>query len=317
MKKKKEKLLAIVIPAYKSEYLEQTLDSIYHQTSHDFSLYIGDDCSPYDLQSIVSKYETDLNIIYHRFDDNLGGRDLVAHWNRCVDLVESAEWIWLFSDDDIMEPRCVECFLRNAESFREANVVHFDIKIMDKSNNIIKKCPPYPQWLTNATFFAELYRGHISARMPEFVFKREALLKNKGFENYPLAWRADNASVIKLSNGSGIYTVAGKSSCVLWRLSDNNISGKYDSNIIKIKNESTISFFNWVLDYFNQNHIKLNINKVRMIRILSFNLLVNNRKHAFEEIYKETLRYSYVDSCIKKMLVLLIVAYRIYIKKKI
>ena len=54
-----------------------------------------------------------------------------------------------------------------------------------------------------------------------------------------------------------------------------------------------------------------------MIRILSFNLLVNNRKHAFEEIYKETLRYSYVDSCIKKMLVLLIVAYRIYIKKKI
>ena len=38
--------LAIVIPAYKSTFLPAALDSIAAQTCQDFTLYIGDDCSP-------------------------------------------------------------------------------------------------------------------------------------------------------------------------------------------------------------------------------------------------------------------------------
>ena len=54
--------LAIVIPAYKPDYLFNTLQSIYSQSCKDFNLYIGDDCSPYDLKQITDKTATALNM---------------------------------------------------------------------------------------------------------------------------------------------------------------------------------------------------------------------------------------------------------------
>lgn len=54
--------LAIVIPAYKSTFLSAALDSIAAQTSKDFTLYVGDDCSPHDLKSIVGKYTDKIDI---------------------------------------------------------------------------------------------------------------------------------------------------------------------------------------------------------------------------------------------------------------
>ena len=40
--------LAIVIPAYKIMYFDQALSSIANQTCKDFTLYIGDDSSPFE-----------------------------------------------------------------------------------------------------------------------------------------------------------------------------------------------------------------------------------------------------------------------------
>ena len=48
--------IAIVIPAYKDTFLTETLESISNQTDKDFTLYIGDDNSPYQLLDIVNKY---------------------------------------------------------------------------------------------------------------------------------------------------------------------------------------------------------------------------------------------------------------------
>lgn len=94
--------MAIVIPAYKGRFLKKTLDSIAVQAHKDeFVLYIGDDASPERLDKIVESYQNKVNLVYHRFSENMGGKDLVAHWERCIQL--SAEpFIWLFSDDDLM-----------------------------------------------------------------------------------------------------------------------------------------------------------------------------------------------------------------------
>ena len=58
------KRLAIIIPAYKENFLFETLQSLANQTNKDFNVYVGDDCSPYDLQSIVSRFEDRLDIHY-------------------------------------------------------------------------------------------------------------------------------------------------------------------------------------------------------------------------------------------------------------
>ena len=96
-------LLAIVIPAYKSKFLELALNSICKQTDKRFHLYIGDDNSPEHLYDIILKYEDKITLTYKRFDENLGRNDLIAHWERCIDLVQDEEYIWFFSDDDMME----------------------------------------------------------------------------------------------------------------------------------------------------------------------------------------------------------------------
>ena len=78
--------MAIIIPAYKASFLRQTLESVAAQTCRDFRVYIGDDKSPEDLQTIVRAYADKMPIVYRRFDENLGGTDLVAHWERCIRL---------------------------------------------------------------------------------------------------------------------------------------------------------------------------------------------------------------------------------------
>ena len=49
--------LAIIIPAYKACFFREVLDSIVRQSNRDFTVYIGDDASPDDLESIVSDYK--------------------------------------------------------------------------------------------------------------------------------------------------------------------------------------------------------------------------------------------------------------------
>lgn len=67
--------MAIVIPAYKGRFLKETLDSIAVQVHKDeFVLYIGDDASPERLDKIVESYQNKVNLVYHRFSENMGGQ---------------------------------------------------------------------------------------------------------------------------------------------------------------------------------------------------------------------------------------------------
>jgi glycosyltransferase involved in cell wall biosynthesis len=76
------KQLAIIIPAYKATFLPAALDSIAAQTCQDFTLYIGDDCSPEPIGSIVEQYKDRIELVYQRFDTNLGGKDDL-HVEKC------------------------------------------------------------------------------------------------------------------------------------------------------------------------------------------------------------------------------------------
>ena len=78
--------IAIIIPAYKKDFLRSTLESIAAQDCRDFTVYVGDDASPADIYGIVHSFEDRIDIVYHRFEYNLGRTDLVGHWKRCIDM---------------------------------------------------------------------------------------------------------------------------------------------------------------------------------------------------------------------------------------
>lgn len=260
--------LAIVIPAYKPDFFSRTLQSLADQTCKDFSVYVGDDASPFDLASIVEKYRDHLNVNYFRFANNLGKKNLSDHWKRCVELCNDEDWVCLFSDDDVIESGCIEAF-HHTRIPDSVDVLHFDINLIDANEHVVQNCPPYPQRITSSEFFDKLFRRQLVARMPEFIF-RKSFLERIGFISFDLAWRSDTATVLAAGKRGGIVTIKGSKSRVLWRISDSNISGgKY---LEERKNRASLDFFNWSKSFFESNGFELPMGRLYLLKTIVFSL---------------------------------------------
>lgn len=246
--------LAIVIPAFKADFFEATLMSIAAQTDKRFVLYIGDDASPDDLASIIARYELEMTIVYQRFEQNLGKQDLVAHWERCIALTNDEEWIWLFSDDDTMDAGCVAAFYGfiACKEASEANLIHFDVEVVNGSNQQVWPFRGFPVRLEGAVFFVGRVRGELHSTVVEFIFRRSKWQQEGRFERFDLAWFTDDATWIKLSRQSGIHTISGPR--VYWRYSGQNISSQHASrDVVRRKIQSGLDFMMWAKDYFKQH----------------------------------------------------------------
>lgn len=238
-----ENKLAIIIPAYKPAFLREALESIANQTDNRFNLYIGDDCSPYDLKLIVDEFKDKIPLTYHRFDTNLGGKDLVAQWERCIALSKDEEYIWLFSDDDVMEPNCVESFYEIKELFPQESLFHFNIlKIDEHKGGEIINLPKYPDILTAEEYVQKKLTGRLISYVVEFIFSRELYDKVGGFEKFDLAWGSDFMTWVKMSvnTSSGIITIDAPVAHILWRASSENISPDKSYETVKRKINSLI-----------------------------------------------------------------------------
>lgn len=245
--------LAVIIPAYKSTYLKNALDSISHQTCKKFNLYIGDDNSPYNLEKIIKPFKTHLNIFYRHFDNNLGGKSLIEQWMRCIKLSNNEEWIWLFSDDDMMSPNCIEGFYKALHIKPQFDLYHFNINIIDEKNKIIKKSV-FPEVLSANEFIKRKLSGHLNSYVVEYIFNRERFFNANGFENFDLAWNSDDATWIKLGINKGIKTI--KEGEVFWRKSAENISpNNKDYKVISRKLAADLEYLVWLKQFLQNSHM--------------------------------------------------------------
>lgn len=243
--------LAIVIPAYKDLFLDQTLDSLAHQTCQKFTVYIGDDNSPYHLKDIVDKYIGKLDIVYHHFQENVGRRSLIEQWHRCVKLIRDEEFFCLFSDDDLMESNTVECFYNTLNlGHDDYDVYHFDINIIDSEGKLLKECNKYPSLLSPCQFFFLIYTGKIDARIPEFIFRTSHFWLQGGYVDFDLGYTSDNATVMICAERKNIYSISDTK--VLWRDSGVNLSSDQDLNLAQRRTRALIHFFNWTDAYFER-----------------------------------------------------------------
>lgn len=259
-----KKNLAIVIPAYKVDFLEATLASIANQACKDFVLYVGDDCSPYDVYSIVAKYSSSIDIVYRRFEENQGGIDLVAQWERCIALTQGEKWIWLFSDDDIMSPDCVEKFCSEVSGNNDQyDVYHFNVNVIDSFGHEVRKAKRFPDVIRSE----ELYRRKESARIDsfvvEYIFSREAFNSIGGFVKFDMAWGSDTATWIMLGGEKGIKTISGAFVC--WRQSDCNITPDVSNAMVQRKLSLEIDYLKWAASYFSSDSLS-SYNKYLLFR---------------------------------------------------
>jgi glycosyltransferase involved in cell wall biosynthesis len=289
--------LAIVIPAYKATFLPAALDSIAAQTCHDFTLYIGDDCSPNQLDGIINRYGDKINIIYKRFETNLGGKDLVAQWERCIAMTQGEPYIWLFSDDDEMEPRCVETFLSLPKDIRDNYVVHYNIQVINEDRDVIKTPLKYPQIMSAKEYLdSKLFQNGILSYVVEFVFPRRVYEKSGGFKNYDLAWGSDMMTWIKFADVcKGLYTIDADGAKVRWRSSNENISPNKSHPIFMRKIMSQIEYTSDIVAFLKTHNY---VPSFKYVRYVWGNLYRN--AHYFDKcdlksirkIYKEKIGFS-------------------------
>ncbi len=225
--------LAIIIPYYKKTFFYETMESIASQTCKDFVLYIGDDASNTNPQDIIDEYKDKIKIVYHRFEENLGGKDLVAQWERCIDLTNGEEWLWLFSDDDTMDDGCVKEFYDVIDSNNSVQLLRFS----KKYRNIVTGESWYSDYkkgiCTVSDFLPDVLdmtQNHVT--MPEFAYRR-SLYEKLGIVKLPLAWGSDKATYLEFVCDAGsLYNME---TVVNYRFSDENISAKEDAAIFKEK----------------------------------------------------------------------------------
>lgn len=97
--------VAVVVPTYnRKEYLKSCLESIVGQTFTDFTVYIFDNRSSYDIEALVESCH-DRRIKLVRRDVNVGPME---NFRLIFKFIFSEPYVMVFHDDDVMHPKLLE-----------------------------------------------------------------------------------------------------------------------------------------------------------------------------------------------------------------
>ena len=229
---------SFILPAFKGKYLRESIGSILAQDYTDFELIVVDDCSPDSIREIVDSYD-DKRVSFYRNEQNIGGKDLVAQWNHCLEYAKG-DYVILATDDDLYEPNFLSTFVPLIEKYPDVNLFRARILQVDSQNEIkyIDSC--YKEYLSPVEFRYHLMHG-MKGGIPQYIFKRSALVEKGGFVNFPKAWASDDATALMMSD-KGVVT--SQEHLVRFRWSDINISGDRKYGLEKFK--ARLQFSRWL-----------------------------------------------------------------------
>lgn len=201
-------LLAVVIPVYKGRHLADTLASFAAQTDRRFRVYIGDDASPENLAAIVEPFRQRLDIVYRRFGENVGQASLIQHYDRAIAL-GTEPWVWLFSDDDLVAPDCVEAFLSRLSAMESTEALfRFQMTMIDEEGREMPKTTDYPPHESWAEYARGLMRPETWVVVPNVIFRRSVYRETGGFYDFPKGLWSDLLSWARLAHRGGLVTLA-------------------------------------------------------------------------------------------------------------
>lgn len=193
---------SVCIPAYKSKYLQECIDSILGQTISDFELIILNDCSPEPVEEIVLATK-DPRIHYYKNDRNVGAYDLADNWNKCLELA-SGEFIIIMGDDDRLAPDYLEEFQKLIASIPDLNVYHCRSKVIDDDGNDVILTPALPQFEHVYDSIWHRLRQLRSNYISDYVYRTATLRRQGGFYKLPLAWGTDDITAFIASARLGV-----------------------------------------------------------------------------------------------------------------
>lgn len=238
-----------LLPAYKIEFFQEALKSILNQTYKDFKLIIQDDCSPYDLKSIVDLYSTDRRIYYYRNEENIGGKSLVKCWNKLLGKANS-EYIILASDDDVYDIHFLEEIDKLTIKYSNVDLFRSRVKPILSNGQEWDLDGMYEEYGNSLYYLYQRHLNNFIRCIGCYVFKLARLNEIGGFVDFPLAWHSDDSTALLMSKNGIVNTNAKLFS---FRHSNVNISSrKLNSKDAYLKAEATILYDYFFYDYVRQ-----------------------------------------------------------------
>ena len=221
-----ESKLAVVIPAYKIQFIGDTLKSLSLQTDKRFNVYVGNDSGDSNIENLIKEYKSDIKVEYEYFTKNLGSNSLVEAWDRCVKMTNGEPWIWVLPDDDFIDKHCVAGFYRTIELDSSFDLYRFKSAVTDSAGSIKSENYSMPDTESSYLSLIEKIKYNRSSTLAEYIFNRKVYDKYGGFPSLPCAWGSDDAGWYLFGSKTGIKTIG--SGKVFLRQSQYNISGDYN-----------------------------------------------------------------------------------------
>jgi len=201
----KEKRFTIAVPAYKTQFLAECIESILRQTFDDFEVLIVDDASPFDVKGVVDRF-SDSRIRYYRNERGYGAKNVVGNWNKCLELA-TGEYIVCMGDDDKLTADCLANYNEAVIRHPGINLFHCHTEIIDEQSNIVDIQETRPE---HESVYAMIFNEHRYLRLQfigDFLFKTDTLRRRGGFYDTPWALFADNISAHLAAKEGGVINV--------------------------------------------------------------------------------------------------------------
>ena len=154
--------LTVVIPTYnRKEDITNTLKSLEKQTCQDFKVYITDNNSDFDINSILEEVNPDfakrINIEKNRV--NFG-----ADYNiQKAVLSCDTKWGWLLSDDDIISEDSIRVIINDIRKHPDAAWIHYSVYKFDDNNKtrLFRNLNSFAKFLNGVNQVWEIVTGDL------------------------------------------------------------------------------------------------------------------------------------------------------------
>lgn len=238
---------SITIPAYKSQFLAEAIESVVIQNYADWELIIVDDCSPEDLETIVRPYLTDERIHYFRNEKNCGAVDVVDNWNICLDHC-IGDCVICMGDDDRLLPCCLEEYKKLTEQYPDLNVYHARTEIINEQGDIVSLQEQRPQWESVLSFLWNRWDHRNKQFIGDFCYRTDYLKSHGGYYKMPLAWGSDDITAVLAAKEHGIANT--QTLCFQYRENSQTITSSTSNARIKI--EARIIQLQWYEKFLHE-----------------------------------------------------------------
>lgn len=198
-------LFSITVPAYKSAFLAQCINSVLTQIYTEFELIIVNDNSPEDLDTIVYSF-TDARIRYFKNEVGYGAEHVVGNWNKCLEYAKG-DFIICMGDDDRLKPNFLSDLYHLIQKYPDLDAYYSRTEIINECSEVVRILDPRPERESVYEMIQWRKEGR-SMFIGDYCYRTSVLRERGGFYDLPFAWGSDAITAYMMAGKKGIANTA-------------------------------------------------------------------------------------------------------------